>query len=253
MELFPVKTDVVSIGGDLVSMIEEAIDAGDFRPRDGDVVVVAESVVATAEGRVVDLEAVEVGERARDLAAEYEVDPALMQLIVDESDEILGGIPGVVLTVKDELLYPNAGIDRSNAPPGHVTLLPRDPCASANRIREGLQERYDCRLAVIVGDSRTQPMRLGTVGVALACAGMHAVEDVRGTRDLYGNVLRISRLATADNLVSAAQILMREAAEQVPAVLIRGAPIRLDEVVERVPSLPPMGCMYLGALFDGKF
>ena len=190
---------------------------------DGDVLVVAESPLATTEGRLVQLSDVKVSDRAQELSVEYSIDAAEMELILQECDEVLGGAYGAVLTITRGILSPNAGIDSSNAPAGFVTLLPKDPQASAKRLRDGIYERCKKDVAVIVGDSRTQPLRLGCVGVALGCAGMDGVEDARGQYDLYGQELHITRKATADNLVSASQLLMGEADESVPFVVVRGS------------------------------
>jgi coenzyme F420-0:L-glutamate ligase/coenzyme F420-1:gamma-L-glutamate ligase len=153
------------------------------------------------------------------------------------------------VTITKGVLSPSAGIDNSNAPEGHVVLLPENPKKSANEIREKLMAEYNCNIAVIIGDSRTQPLRLGCVGIALACAGMEPVEDVRGRKDLFGKPLLITRRATADNLVSAAQIIMGEADESTPAVLIRDAPVRFIEGSEDIPVIPRDECLYF-ACFD---
>jgi coenzyme F420-0:L-glutamate ligase/homotetrameric cytidine deaminase len=249
LEVLGIKTDLINVGDDLVEAIERGMRAGGLSLEDGDVLVVSESAVATSEGRVVDLEAVMPGRLARSLAETYCKDPREMELILQESDQIVGGIPGVVLTLKKGFLYPNAGIDRSNAPPGHVVLFPEDPQRSASAIR--MQISKGKRIAVIIGDSRTHPLRLGCVGVALACDGLEPVEDVRGQKDLFGRPLQITRKAVADNMVSAAQIIMGEGDEGVPAVIIRGAPVEVKEVSPEIPRMPPHECMYMGALRCG--
>ena len=206
LEVLGIKTELVKVGQDLVQALCRGMEKAGLALEDGDVVVVSESAVATSEGRVANLEEIVPGEMARTLAPRYNKDPREMELILQESDQIVGGIPGVVLTMKKGFLYPNAGIDHSNAPPGHVVLFPEDPQRSAAEIRRRLGRGK--RIGVIIGDSRTHPLRLGCVGVALACEGLEPVEDARGERDLYGRELRITRKAVADNLVSAAQVVM---------------------------------------------
>jgi coenzyme F420-0:L-glutamate ligase/homotetrameric cytidine deaminase len=183
------------------------------------------------------------------MAVKYCKDPREMELILQESDEIMGGIPGVVLTLREGFLYPNAGIDSSNAPPGHVVLFPADAQKSAFEIRERMAKGR--KIAVIIGDSRTHPLRLGCVGVALACAGLEPVEDARGQKDLFGRELKITRKAVADNLVSAAQIVMGEGDEGIPAVIIKGAPVSISEADCAIPTIAPQECMYIGALRCG--
>ncbi|ABK15243.1 MAG: coenzyme F420-0:L-glutamate ligase [Methanothrix sp.] len=247
LEIFGIKTGLLKPGEDHVEALRRGLAEAGIRLRDKDVIVVSESFVATGEGRVVSLKDITPSARAIALASRYEKDPAEMELILRESDEILGGIPGVVLTLKDGFLYPNAGVDHSNAPPGYVVLLPSDPKRAASRIRTELSNGV--RIGVIIGDSRTHPLRLGCVGVALACDGIIPVEDARGRRDLYGKPLRITVKAVADNLVSAAQLVMGEGDEGIPAVVIRGAPVELsDSGPAAIPNIPPHECMYIGVL-----
>jgi coenzyme F420-0:L-glutamate ligase/coenzyme F420-1:gamma-L-glutamate ligase len=246
MQLFSIRTPLIRPGDDMASVLIEAMNTAGLVPQDNDIIVLAESAVATAEGRVVALSSVKTSKKALELSKLYENDPRKMELIIQESDEILGGIPGVVITITKGVLSPSAGIDNSNAPEGHVVLLPEDPQRSATEMRERLMAEYGCRLGVIVGDSRTQPLRLGCVGIALGCAGLEPVEDMRGYKDLFGKPLTITRRATADNLVSAAQIVMGEADESTPAVLIRNAPVRFLEGSEEIPTISRDGCMYFG-------
>ncbi len=247
LEIFGIKTGLLKPGEDIIESLRRGLDGAGIKLMDGDVIVVSESFVATGEGRVVSLSGITPSARAISLASRYEKDPAEMELILRESDEILGGIPGVVLTLKDGFLYPNAGVDHSNAPPGHVVLLPSDPKKAASRIRSALSN--GARIGVIIGDSRTHPLRLGCVGVALACDGILPVEDARGRKDLYGRPLKITVKAVADNLVSAAQLVMGEGDEGIPAVVIRGAPVEFsDSGPVAIPNIPPHECMYIGVL-----
>ncbi len=247
MQVLGIKTRLLKPGEDFIAALREGLAVSNIALRDGDIIVVSESFVATGEGRVVSLSDITPSPRAISLASRYNKDPAEMELILRESDEILGGIPGVVLALKDGFLYPNAGVDHSNAPPGHVVLLPSDPKEAASKIRRELSN--GSRIGVIIGDSRTHPLRLGCVGVALACDGILPVEDARGKRDLYGRPLRITLKAVADNLVSAAQIVMGEGDEGIPAALIRGAPVEVcDAGPMTIPNIPPHECMYIGVL-----
>lgn len=249
MQLFGIKTPLIVPGDDIAVVLIEAMSSSGIKPKDNDVIVLAESAVATAEGRVVDLMSITPSKKALELSKLYENDPRKMELILREADEILGGIPGVVVTITRGVLSPSAGIDNSNAPEGHVVLLPENPEKSAVEIRKKLMKEYNCNLAVIIGDSRTQPLRLGCVGIALACAGIEPVEDVRGKKDLFGKPLLITRRAVADNLVSAAQIIMGEANESIPAVLIKEAPVRFIEGSADIPTISRDECLYFGC-FD---
>ena len=151
MEVFGIKTDLIGIGDDMVEALERGMKESGLALEDGDILVVSESAVATWEGRVINLEDVKPGRLACDLAARYSKDPRDMELILREADEIVGGIPGVVLTMNKGFLYPNAGIDHSNAPSGYVVLFPADPQRSASVIHDRLARGK--RIGVIVGDS----------------------------------------------------------------------------------------------------
>ena len=249
LQVLGIKSDLIKPGDDLAGSLEKAMTSMGLALQDGDILVVSESTVATAEGRVVALKDIVAGPLALSMAARFHKDAQEMELILRESDEIMGGIPGVVLTLRDGFLYPNAGIDNSNAPPGSVVLFPADALKSALEIRKRLGGSR--RIAVIIGDSRTHPLRLGCVGVALACVGLDPVEDARGQKDLFGRELKITRKAVADNLVSAAQVVMGEGDEGIPAVIIRDAPVALTEADGPIPTIPPQECMYIGALRSG--
>ena len=175
------------------------------------------------------------------------MDPHFVEIVVREADEIIGGVKGVLLTYRNETLIANAGIDYSNAPPGTVVLFPKSPQKAAQRIRSYLEEQFQKKIAVIIGDSRVQPLRRGTVGVAIAVAGMEPIEDFRGRKDLYGRELQITFRALADDLVSAAQLLMGESNEQIPAVLIKGAPIQIVESPTFKMGIPKTECLFMNS------
>lgn len=246
IQMFGIKTPIIKAGDEFVPILEAAFRDAGLEPEDGDVLVLAESAVATSENRVVNLTSINPGKKALELGERYGIDPREMELVLRECEELFGGVPGAALTITKGILAPNAGIDASNAPEGCVVLLPEDPRKSAEGIRKRLEERYSCRIGVIVGDSRTQPLRLGCTGLALGVSGLEPVEDDRGLSDIYGKILTLTHRAVADNLVSAAELLMGEAGEQVPAVLIRGAPVKLIDSSPEVPTISMDGCMYFG-------
>ncbi|AEH59948.1 F420-dependent oxidoreductase [Methanosalsum zhilinae DSM 4017] len=244
LQIYGIPTPVIVPGDSIADIIADSLDRAGIILKDRDVLVLAESAVATAEGRIVCLEDVCVSPVAGELAKKYLLDPREMELILQECDEVIGGVPGAVLTITDGTLSPNAGIDSSNAPEGHVVLLPENPVQSASKIRLVLEKRYSCKIGVIIGDSRTQPLRLGCVGIALATSGINPVEDARGACDLYNKPLTITHRAVADNMVSCAQLIMGEAGEGIPGVIIRGFNGDIvDEPIE-MPLFSPDECMY---------
>ena len=174
----------------------------------------------------------------------------MVEAVIHEADEIIGGVRGVLLTIKNDTLIANAGIDFSNAPTGSIVSFPKDPQKSVKSIRTFLQEKFHKKIAVILGDSRVQPLRRGTIGVAIAVTGMEPIEDCRGRKDLYGRELQITFRALADDLVSAAQLLLGEAAEQTPAVLIKGAPIRMVEVPTQQMAISRKDCLFMNRFME---
>ncbi len=215
--------------------------------REGDILVLAESMVATAERRVISLSTVMPSKRAEDLAEEYEMDPRAAEVVLRESDEVVGGIPHFLLCMKGGTLLPNAGVDGSNAPPGCLVPLPADPDASAARIRREIEQQTGKKVAVIIADSRTHAMRSGCSGVAIGCAGIVAVIDDRGRNDLFGNTLEVTKRAVADNIASAAELVMGEADEGVPVAIVRGLGLPLEDVTG-VESIDAKDCLFMGLL-----
>lgn len=241
-------TSILVPGDDIAGALLDAVartDAGEFR--DGDVIVVAETAIATVEGNVIPLDEVTPSAEAEALGHRYALDPRVAQVVLEESDRVVGGIDGFLLCLKNGTLLPNAGVDGSNAPLGHVTPLPRNPDDSAMQLRADLETRAGVRLGVVIADSRTHAMRLGCSGVAIGCAGIRAVIDERGRTDLFGRVLQVTKRAVADNIVSAAELVMGEADEAVPAALVRGLDLPIGDWIG-VEGIAADECLFMGAL-----
>ncbi len=217
---------LVEPGADLPGLITAALRAAGVIPVAGDVIAVAQKIVSKAEGRIVPLAAVEPSPRAEEIAVLANKDPRVVELILRESRAVIRVSPGVIIAEHNTgVILANAGIDRSNLKGSDdaALLLPADPDASAARLREQLQQEFGVPLGVIVTDSIGRPWRLGTVGTAIGCAGVLALNDLRGQTDLFGRQLQVSEVAVADSLAAAAVLQMGEAAEGTPLVLIRGA------------------------------
>ena len=218
---------LVAPGTDLGMLLIAALEAAALPLRSGDVLVVAQKIVSKAEGRYVDLATVEPSARARALGIETDKDPRLVEVILSESRAVVRHRPGVLI-VEHRLghVMANAGVDRSNVAPEAgtepVLLLPRDPDASAAALRGQLMKRFDAEVAVIINDSFGRAWRNGTVGVALGAAGLPALLDLRGRPDLYGRTLQVSETGFADEIAAAASLVMGQADEAAPAVLVRG-------------------------------
>ena len=175
-----------------------------------------------SEGAVLELNKIRVSKKARVLAARFQMDPKIAEITIRESDYIFGGISGFLLAIRDGMIAPNAGIDKSNVPPGFIILYPNDAFKSAEYLRSKFLTYRKIRVGIVIADSRLMPTRIGTVGVAIGCAGFEPVEDERGKKDLFGNILQVTRKAVADGLASMGVAVMGEANESIPAVVIRG-------------------------------
>jgi coenzyme F420-0:L-glutamate ligase / coenzyme F420-1:gamma-L-glutamate ligase len=217
--------------------------------QDGDILVVSSKFMAVSEGRVVDLGKVVPSSYATSESRRLNIPPELCELIIRESDDVIGGVSGFMLTLKEGLLTPNAGIDKSNVAHGKVVLYPRSPLESAVALVDEMRFRHGVDIGVVVSDSRLMPTRRGTVGVALAAAGMEAIVDLRGKPDLFGNVLKVTSQAIADDLCSGAQIVMGEANESVPIVLVRGLKAKAGRGYGMESfSVDPEQCVYMRSL-----
>lgn len=211
-------------GEDLAETLSAALTRLAVATRAHDVLVVAQKAVSKAENRYVDLETVLVTERAAELAERTRKDPRLVQLILDEATEIVRAEPNILI-VRHRLgfVMANAGIDRSNVPGAHrVLLLPLDPDNSAAALRERIARHCGADLGVIISDSFGRPWRRGVTQVALGAAGIPALIDRRGEPDRNGRRLEVTEVAFADQVASAAGLVMGEGAESYPAVLVSG-------------------------------
>jgi coenzyme F420-0:L-glutamate ligase/coenzyme F420-1:gamma-L-glutamate ligase len=217
----------VQPGDDLASLLYDALAEGKLLPAGAcDVLVVTQKIVSKAEGRFVDLAGVTPGAEALRLASVTRKDPRLVELVLAESTNVVRAVPNVLIT-RHRLghVMANGGIDRSNIGPGgaeRVLLLPVDPDASARGLREAFALRGGDAPAVVISDSFGRPWRHGVTGVAIGAAGLPALVDRRGDLDRDGRRLEVTQIALADMLATAAALATGEAAEGVPAALIRG-------------------------------
>jgi coenzyme F420-0:L-glutamate ligase/coenzyme F420-1:gamma-L-glutamate ligase len=214
----------IDAGADLGGVLSAAITRCGLEIKPHDLLVVAQKVVSKAEDRFVDMRGVKPSARALELALTTGKDARLVELILRESSEVLR-VRANVLIVRHRLGYvlAQAGIDRSNVPGDErVLLLPVDPDASATSLRDALRAHSGVDVGVVITDSFGRPWRLGTTNVAIGAAGVPALWDRRGERDRTGRALESTLVAWADAIAGAAGLLMGEAAEGVPAVLVRG-------------------------------
>ncbi|HEX4157290.1 MAG TPA: coenzyme F420-0:L-glutamate ligase [Rhizomicrobium sp.] len=225
---------LVHAGDDLASLILDALARTELMLEPRDILVIAQKIVSKSEGRLVGLDSVEPSPRAIEIAPFVDKDPRLVEVILRESREVLRMRAGIIV-VEDVrgLVLANAGLDASNVNAdggdGNVLLLPVDPDASAARLRTAIQARTGQDVGVIINDSIGRAWRNGTIGTAIGVSGLPALLDLRGSPDLFGRQLRTSDLGLADEIAAAASLLMGQAGEGRPVILVRGVPYERRE------------------------
>jgi coenzyme F420-0:L-glutamate ligase / coenzyme F420-1:gamma-L-glutamate ligase len=209
-------------GDDLASLICAAARTTRLRIADRDIFVVAQKVVSKAEGRVVSLDSIEPSPTAKEWAEAHDKDARMVEVVMGETKRVVRMERGVMICeTRHGFVCANAGVDRSNAAEGTVILLPEDPDLSAHNIQVALERAFGVRLAVIVSDTFGRPWREGLVNVALGVAGMSPLIDYRGQLDSHGQELRVTVIAVADEVASAAELMMGKRS-RTPVVIIRG-------------------------------
>lgn len=218
---------LVEPGGDLARILCDGLVANAIVPQPRDILVVAHKIVSKAEGRYVDLAGVTPGARALDLAQTTGKDARLVEVILGQSVEVVRCRKDLLVVAhKLGFVVANAAIDQSNIAHAHdndrVLLLPEDPDASAGRLMAALGDRFGVRVSVIINDSFGRAWRNGIIGTAVGAAGVPALIDLVGRQDLFGRPLQVTEHAFADEVAAAASLLMGQADEAIPAVLVRG-------------------------------
>jgi coenzyme F420-0:L-glutamate ligase/coenzyme F420-1:gamma-L-glutamate ligase len=212
----------IAAGDDLPSLIARAARDANIEISEGDILVVAQKIVSKAEGRTVQLASIEPSHLAREWAEVYGKDARMIEVVLRESKRIVRMERGLMISETHHgFVCANAGVDASNVADDVVTLLPKDSDLSARRIRALLEESFSVRVAVIISDTFGRPWREGIANVAIGVAGIAPLIDYRGQLDSHGRPLRVTVIAVADELASAAELVMQKSAG-VPVVIIRG-------------------------------
>jgi coenzyme F420-0:L-glutamate ligase/coenzyme F420-1:gamma-L-glutamate ligase len=206
-----------------------------------DVIVITHVAVSKAEGNTVNLDEVSPSARAKEIAQKTGKEPALVEVILRETKEIVRLGPNSLITeTNNGMVCANAGVDRSNIKgERNVVLLPKDPDASAQKIRQEIKRLAGCDVAVIVSDTHGRPFRMGEINVAIGVAGIKPIRDRRGEKDLFGYVLKIKQTAVADELASAAELVIGQANEGIPVAIIRGYNYQTAESMSATELIRP--------------
>ncbi len=226
LEAFAIEgIPLVQPNDDLGEIIIAALNESGASLAAGDVIVVAQKIVSKAENRIVAMSDIEPSERARQIAADIDKDPAMVELVLRESKSVIA-TGNNVLIVEDNrgFILANAGIDRSNIEDSDnlALLLPEDANASAAKLQQQLSEFCGAPVGVVITDSVGRPFRLGTIGMAIGSAGVEALQNLRGNKDMFGRELMVAEHAVADAIAATAELLMGEGDEALPVVVLRG-------------------------------
>ena len=230
LELLAIENiPLIEPGDDLVSILIQTIKEEKIKLRRGDILVIAQKVVSKSENRYAYLNDVVPSSEAIRIAKNSDKDPKLVQLILNESVKVIRQGRGVIV-VENKLgfIHANAGIDKSNiesdAYNPKVLLLPKDPDNSALKIKEEIFRQTELKVGIIINDSSGRAWRKGIVGIAIGSSGVEVLLNLRGQKDLYGNALEITEVGRVDEIASAASLLMGQANEGLPVILVRGIP-----------------------------
>ena len=211
-------------GDNIAKLIVDSTERQNTPIQEKDVLVITHKIVSKAEGNVVDLDDVSPSERAKELAMKTGKEPDLVEVILRETHEIVRVGPNSLITEnKTGIVSANAGVDKSNVEgERNIALLPKNPDAAAQDIRRKIKKLTNHDVAVIISDTHGRPLRMGEINVAIGVAGIKPTRDRRGEKDLFGYILKVKQTAIADELASAAELVIGQASEGIPAAIIRG-------------------------------
>ena len=221
----------------------------DISLNNGDVLVISSKYISNSQGRILNHNSIKLSEKANEISKKFSINRKLSEAIVRESDIIFGGVSGFVITSANNIMAPNAGIDKSNSQ-GKLILYPNDPYLIAEQIKRKFFLDYSLHVGIIIVDSRLMPARVGTTGVAISCSGIEPVLDRRATTDLDDNVLKVTFQATADNLASIANHKMGEGDETIPVAIIRNSDAKITDrkINSKEMAVSHDECLYVRGL-----
>lgn len=250
LTVFPLSSPRKTTPFDLFAALRQALKENDSTIMAGDIIIVSTKYAAISQGRTLPVSEIRVSSAGRHLAQKYAMNPSVAETVLRESDSIMGGMAGFVLASAHDMVAPNAGIDASNAGIGKIVLYPTNPNDTAEKLHRQIRLFEGIHAGVILSDSRLMPGRVGTVGVAVACAGIDPILDMRGEMDLDQRPLRVTFQAMADMLASAANYTMGEGGQGRPFAIARDE-IKSTPYTSRARhsmSVDPAECIFLRSL-----
>jgi len=235
---------------DVFEALLETLKKNKMKLKEGDVLVISTKYISNSQERMVSLDRIKTSKESNEVSKKFQIKPGIAEIILRESDKIFGGIAGFVIASGDNIMAPNAGIDKSNAKSGQIILYPNNPFLIAEQIRRKVFLKFLIHIGVILVDSRLMPARVGTSGVAISCAGIEPVLDMRSKKDLNGNPLKVTFQAVIDNIATIANHKMGEGAESKPFAIVRDSGAKLTDrpINPAEISISPDQCVYVRGL-----
>jgi len=227
--------------------LKKIVHSSKVTMKEGDVLVISSKFISNSQGRILNIEKSKVCEKARKIAEKFNANEQFMEIVYRESDRIVGGVTGFAMATTNGILAPNAGIDKSNSKGTKIILYPNEPYKFAEELKRKIFLELNLHVGIIIVDSRLMPARIGTTGVAIACAGIEPTKDLRGDKDLDGNPLKVTFQATADNLASIANHKMGEGNDLHPIAIVRDSECELTnrQIVPEEMIIPYEQCVYI--------
>jgi len=235
---------------DAFEALLETLVKNDLELQENDVLVISTKYISNSQGRIVNSNQIKVSSNGSEISKKFQMKPEIAEIILRETDKIFGGIAGFVITSSENIMAPNGGIDKSNAKKGEIILYPKDPFLVTEQLRRKILLKFSINVGVILVDSRLMPGRVGTSGVAISCAGIEPVLDMRAKKDLNGNPLKVTFQAVADNIATIANHKMGEGAELKPFAIVRdsGAQLTGRKINPSEMAVSPDQCVYVRGL-----
>ena len=254
LSVIPLRSERMFENFDIFEELLKALKKNEEKLEEGDILVISTKYISNSQGRVLDLKNTKISPQGREISEKYNLRKEVAEIVNRESDMIFGGIAGFVITSSNNIMAPNAGIDKSNAKKGRIILYPNDPFLTSEQIRRKIFLKFFIHVGVILVDSRLMPARIGTTGITIACSGMEPVLDLRSKKDLEGNPLKVTFQAVADNIATVANYKMGEGGESKPFAIVRnsGATLTDRKISPLETAIDPNQCVYVRGLSEAR-
>jgi len=234
LEIIPVKIDKeIQQNDDIYELFSSSISKQEIK--DNDIIIITQKIISKQEGRTVQLSTIKPSLLARGIGSEYRKDPRVVQKILEESKRIVRLSNGVIISETIQgFVCANAGVDESNVKQGYVTLLPKDPSTSAQKLRDKIKKKTGKNVAVIISDTFGRPFRMGQTNCAIGVSGISVISNYIGTKDIFGRILHVTEIAIVDELCSASELVMGKALN-IPIAIIRN--YKFNESADSIKDL----------------